>query len=213
MDARVAEGPSMPLGVLAKIGPQSGNTDGWGWRTNGHMLVAVLGIEQPEHAAPAAPLPRGAHEFVREIVARAAGRIARVDDLRLVAGSVCERCDGARTERCAKLASECDECGYVLDCEEGEYPCSECRRGDGPSRVVRLLGVLLDAQLLACVLRTCPTGAVAVGIEVAPRWGGNVALLSADGWRAAIMGGTFGGPFDGFAVEFTAWEARCPATR
>lgn len=70
----------------------------------------------------------------------------------------CERCKGTRSVRCGECSgtgkverdcSHCDEAHTCVcdegECEDGLVPCPEC---DEPIRVVRILGVTFDADLV-----------------------------------------------------------------
>jgi hypothetical protein len=187
------------MDTLARVGEFSGTTDGWGWRTNGHMIVAVQGLELPDNAPAHGVRKPGVEKFVRELVARPVGpRMARACDLREIAGSVCERCDGARLLSCSD--PRCEEC-YG----DGEHRCPGCRDENGdPARVVGILGALFDAQLLACVLWACGADTLEVDLVAQGDYGRSL-RLTADGWRAALMEGLFEGDD---AVEFAAWVDR-----
>ncbi len=200
--------------ALTKIGPYSGMTDGWGWRTNRHMLVAIRGAEQPENPPRSFSNPErpvNVDRFVRDLLTRPHGqRVALVTDLQAAAGPVCEKCDGALMLRCQKsheTLSVCEECEHADECEGDDftYPCHSCRLYYGdPGRVVKIMGFLVDAQLLACVLRTCRADLVTVeSVPETLRMDWRSLRLSAPDWRAAIMEGRFE---ESQAVEFTAWQ-------
>jgi hypothetical protein len=187
--------------ALAKVGEYSGSTDGWGWRTDAHALVAVRGLEQPDHAPGYGVRKAGVEKFVREMVVRPPGsRSARLDCLRATVGTVCRACDGARRTPCDG-GEDCDRDG----CDGEVHACLFCRTSaGGPARVVKIDGALFDAQLLALVLRTCDAETVGVEIVSHGEWGKSVRLV-ADGWRAAVMEGRFFENSEAVCPEFTAW--------